>query len=66
MFVLSNLRINCATGFMIGLAALLFVVRSRRPNEAKSISTFATNLGREDDKGRRVRRYDSDSKPVYE
>jgi hypothetical protein len=51
---------------MIGLAALMFVVRSRRPNEAKSISTFATGFGREDDKGRRVRRYDSDSKPIYE
>jgi hypothetical protein len=51
---------------MIGLAALLFVVRSSRPNEAKSISTFATGFGREDDKGRRVRRYNSDSKPIYE
>ena len=54
---------------MIGLAALLFVVRCRRPNKAKSISTFAmfvTGFGCEDDKGRRVRRYDSDSKPIYE
>jgi len=55
-----------ATGFMIVLAALLFVVRSRTLNEAKSISTFATGFGREDDKGRRVQRYDSDSRPVYE
>lgn len=54
------------TGFMIGLAVLLFVVRSRRPKEAKSISTSATGFGREDDKGRRVKRYDSDGKPVYE
>ena len=51
---------------MIGLTALLFVVRSRRPNEAKSISTFATGFDREDDKGRRVRRYYSNSKPIYE
>ena len=41
-----------ATGFMIVLAALLFVVRSRTLNEAKSISTFATGFGREDDEGR--------------
>jgi hypothetical protein len=59
-------KFTSATGFMVWLAALLIVVRNRRSNEAKSISTFATGFGREDDKGRRVRRYDSDSKPVYE
>jgi hypothetical protein len=51
---------------MIGLAALLFGVRSRRPKEAKSISRFATGFGLEDEKGRRVRRFDSESKPIYE
>ena len=54
---------------MIGLAALLFVVRIRRPNKTKVyplLLLFVTGFGREDDKGRRVRRYDSDSKPIYE
>jgi hypothetical protein len=59
-------RFATTTGFMVWLAALLIVVRNRRSNEAKCISTFATGFGREDDKGRRVRRYDSDSKLVYE
>jgi hypothetical protein len=47
-------------GFMVGLGVLLFVVRSRRPKEAK-----ATIPSREDDRGRKVR-YDSDGKPIHE
>ncbi|CAN5239222.1 hypothetical protein BH18THE2_BH18THE2_41570 [soil metagenome] len=48
-------------GFMIGLGVLLFVVRSRRSKGVK-----ATISGHESDKGRKVKRYDSDGKPVYE
>ena len=61
--LMADLMLMFATtaGFMVGLGVLLFVVRSRRPKEAKtSIS------GREDDKGRKVKRYDSNGKPVYE
>jgi hypothetical protein len=47
-------------GFMVGLGVLLFVVRGRRPKEAK-----ATISGREEDKGRKVK-YDSNGKPIYE
>jgi hypothetical protein len=51
---------NYATtaGFIVGLGVLLFVVRSRRPKEAKT-----TISSREDDKGRKVR-YDSNGKPI--
>ena len=61
--LMADLMLTFATtaGFMVGLGVLLFVVRSRRPKEAKtSIS------GREGDKGRKVKRYDSNGKPVYE
>jgi hypothetical protein len=53
---------NYATtaGFIVGLGVLLFVVRSRRPKEAK-----ATIPSREDNKGRKVR-YDSNGKPIYD
>jgi hypothetical protein len=53
---------NYATtaGFIVGLGVLLFVVRSRRPKEAKT-----TTHSREDDKGRKVR-YDSNGKPIYD
>ena len=51
---------NYATvsGFIVGLGVLLFVVRSRRLKEAKTIIS-----SREDDKGRKVR-YGSDGKPI--
>jgi hypothetical protein len=51
---------NYATvsGFIVGLGVLLFVVRSRRRKEAKTIIS-----SREDDKGRKVR-YGSDGKPI--
>jgi hypothetical protein len=48
-------------GFMIGLGVLLFIVRGRRSKGAK-----ATISGHENDKGRKVKKYDSDGKPVYE
>jgi hypothetical protein len=48
-------------GFMIGFGVLLFVVRQRRPREAK-----ASIPGREGDKGRTVKRYDSNGKPIYD
>jgi hypothetical protein len=48
-------------GFMIGLGVLLFIVRGRRSKGVK-----ATISGHEGDKGRKVKRYDSDGKPVYE
>jgi hypothetical protein len=48
-------------GFMIGFGVLLFVVRQRRPREAK-----ASIPGRESDKGRTVKRYDSNGKPIYD
>jgi hypothetical protein len=47
-------------GFMVGLGVLLFVVRNRRPKEAKT-----TIPSSEDDSGRKVR-YDSSGKPVHE
>jgi hypothetical protein len=51
---------NYATvsGFIVGLGVLLFVVRSRRRKEAKTIIS-----SREEDKGRKVR-YGSDGKPI--
>jgi hypothetical protein len=51
---------NYATvsGFIVGLGVLLFVVRSRRRKEAKTLIS-----SREDDKGRKVR-YGSDGKPI--
>jgi hypothetical protein len=51
---------NYATvsGFIVGLGVLLFVVRSRRLKEAKTIIS-----SREEDKGRKVR-YGSDGKPI--
>jgi hypothetical protein len=48
-------------GFMIGFGVLLFAVRQRRPREAK-----ASIPGREGDKGRTVKRYDSNGKPIYD
>jgi hypothetical protein len=43
------------------LGVLLFVVRQRRPKEAK-----ASIPGREGDKGRSAKRYDSNGKPIYD
>ena len=59
---MADLISNFATtaGFMVGLGVLLFVVRSRRPKEAKT-----TTSSREDDKGRKVK-YDSNGKPIYD
>ena len=48
-------------GFMIGLGVLLFVVRQLRPKEAK-----ASIPGREGDKGRSIKKYDSNGKPIYD
>jgi hypothetical protein len=48
-------------GFMIGLGVLLFVVRQRRPKEAK-----ASIPSREGDKGRSAKKYDSNGKPIYD
>jgi hypothetical protein len=53
-------------GFMIGLGVLLFVVRSRRPKEAKKIVSTSTGSSHEDERGRKVKRYDSNGRPVYE
>ena len=47
-------------GVMIGLGVLLFIVRGRRSKVVK-----ATIPGHEGDKGRKVKSYDSDGKPVY-
>ena len=51
---------------MIGLGVLLFVVRSRRPKEAKKVISTSAGTGREDERGRKVKRYDSNGRPVYE
>ena len=48
-------------GFMIGFGVLLFLLRQRRPKEAK-----ASIPGREGDKGRSAKRYDSNGKPIYD
>jgi hypothetical protein len=49
-------------GFMIGLGVLLFIVRGRRSKGVK-----ATIPGHDEgEKGRKVKKYDSDGKPVYE
>jgi hypothetical protein len=47
-------------GFMIGLGVLLFIVGGRRSKGAKS-----TISDHEGEKGRKVKSYDSDGKPVY-
>jgi hypothetical protein len=47
-------------GFMIGLGVLLFIVRGRRSKGVKS-----TISDHEGEKGRKVKSYDSDGKPVY-
>jgi hypothetical protein len=47
-------------GFMIGLGVLLFVVRQRKPREAKA------SIPGQSDKGRTVKRYDSNGKPIYD
>jgi hypothetical protein len=48
-------------GFMIGLGVLLFIVRGRRSKGIK-----ATISGHDEvEKGRKVKSYDSDGKPVY-
>jgi hypothetical protein len=51
---------NYATtiGFIVGLGVLLFVVRTRRLKETKTIIS-----SREEDKGRKVK-YDSNGKPI--
>jgi hypothetical protein len=48
-------------GFMIGLGVLLFIVRGRR---SKAVKTTISGHD-EDNKGRKVKSYDSDGKPVY-
>jgi hypothetical protein len=58
-------------GFIVGLGVLLFVVRSRRPKEAKVISAAGSDTGsssyrEESQKGKRIKRYNSDGTPVYE
>lgn len=59
---MADLMLTFATtaAFMVGLGVLLFVVRGRRPKEAKTIIS-----SREDDRGRKVK-YDSNGKPIYE
>jgi hypothetical protein len=49
-------------GFMIGLGVMLFIVRGRRSKGVKA--TISSHD--EGEKGRKVKRYDSDGKPVYE
>ena len=48
-----------AAGVMVGLGVLLFVVRARRPKEARTATS-----GRED-RERKIR-YDSNGKPVQD
>ena len=48
-----------AAGVMVGLGVLLFVVRARRPKEARTVMS-----GRED-RERKIR-YDSNGKPVQD
>jgi hypothetical protein len=48
-----------AAGVMVGLGVLLFVVRARRPKEAR-----AATSGRED-RERKIR-YDSNGKPIQD
>jgi hypothetical protein len=51
-------------GFMIGLGILLFIVRGRRSKVVKA-TISGHDEGDKDDKGRKVKSYDSDGKPVY-
>ncbi len=61
MFMADQVFMYATTaGVMIGLGVLLFVVRGRRSKGVK-----ATISGHED-RGRKVKRYDSDGRPVYE
>ena len=62
MFMAEQMFMFATTaGFMIGLGVLLFVVRGRRSKGVK-----ATIPGHDEgDKGRKVKSYDSDGKPVY-
>ena len=62
MFMADQMFMFATTaGFMIGLGVLLFLLRQRRPKEAK-----ASIPGREGDKGRSAKRYDSNGKPIYD
>ena len=62
MFMAEQMFMFATTaGFMVGLGVLLFIVRGRRSKGVK-----ATISSHEGDKGRKVKRYDSDGKPVYE
>jgi hypothetical protein len=62
MFMAEQMFMFATTaGFIIGLGILLFVVRARRSKGVK-----ATIPGRDEgDKGRKVKSYDSDGKPVF-
>lgn len=58
-------------GFMIGLGVLLGALRSRRPKEAKVISTAgstteSSSYKEESQRGKKIKRYNSDGTPVYE
>jgi hypothetical protein len=62
MFMADQVVMYATTaGVMIGLGILLFIVRGRRSKGVK-----ATIPGHDEgDKGRKVKSYDSDGKPVY-
>ena len=60
-------------GFMIGLGIILGIVRTRRlktstaevPKESSYSSSSSSSSG-ESQEGKRVKRYNSEGKPVYE
>ena len=61
MFIADQVFMYATTaGVMIGLGVLLFIVRGRRSKGVK-----ATISDHEGEKGRKVKSYDSDGKPVY-
>jgi hypothetical protein len=62
MFMADQVFMYATTaGVMIGLGVLLFIVRGRRSKGVK-----ATISGHDEgEKGRKVKSYDSDGKPVY-
>ena len=48
-------------GFLIGLGVLLFMIRGKRLRGVKPPIP-----GSVDDKGRKIKKYGSDGKPIYE
>jgi hypothetical protein len=77
MIIMADQMFMFATtaGFMIGLGVILFITRARRPRttattEIAGESSYSQSSSSSSPQGegsqRRVKRYNSDGKPVYE